>query len=207
MNRLVIIGSGDFGKQVLEIALLQNKYEVIGFYDDFENEKAIYSYDVLGKVSNVQEDYLKGKFDFIFFGIGYNHLKFKHDLSLQLKIPKATIIHPTAVIEESAIIGEGCAIYANVYIGPNVILNENVTINVGANLPHDNKVEDCTFISVNVTLGGKTTIGNCCFLGLSSTVIENVNLSDGVFLGAGTLVLKDIGSEGTYIGSPAKKLH
>jgi len=206
MNRLVIIGSGEFGKQVLEIALLQNKYEVIGFYDDFEKEKTIYDLPFLGKISDVNTDYLNGDFEYIFFGIGYNHLKFKYDLSLQLKIPKATIIHPKAVIEKTAFIKEGCLIYANAYIGANVVLNENVTINIGANLPHDNTIKECTFISVSVTLGGKTTIGSCCFIGLASTIIDNVKITDDVILGAGTLVVKNIESEGTYIGSPSKKL-
>lgn len=206
MNRLVIIGSGIFGKQVMEIALLQNKYEIVGFYDDFEKENTVYGLPLLGTISNVSDDYLDGNFDYIFYGIGYNNLNFKFNLSLKLNIPKATIIHPSALIEKSATIGDGVLLYANAYIGPNVILKDNVTVNINSYLPHDNVVDECTFISGTISVGGKTNIGKCCFIGLASTIIDNITIADNVILGAGTLVVKTIDKEGTYIGSPSKKI-
>ena len=207
MNRVAIIGAGEFGKQVLQIASTQKKYVPVGFFDDFYQEEKFRDIDVLGKIDDVETMYRQDKFDYLFISIGYNHLGFKQELTERFSsIPFATIIHPTVTIEDSAEIAEGVLIYANAYIGPGVKLSKGCVVNVYTYLPHDNLIKECTFLSGGIDMGGKVDVGERSFVGIGVTVTDNINICDDVFVGAGTVVIKDIDEPGTYVGCPARKI-
>jgi len=207
MNRLVIVGTGEFSKQILEIALIQNKYNVIGFYDDFSNDDSFQNIAILGKITDIENDFINKKFDFIFYGIGYNHLPFKHTLIEKYwKVPMATIIHPSALIESQSTIESGVLIYPLAYIGQRVHLSKGVVINVGTKLSHDIKIDSCSFLSVGVNSGGNVKVGKRVFIGIGAIIKDSVSICDDVLIGAGTLIIKSIIIPDTYFGSPARKM-
>lgn len=207
MNRLIIVGAGVFGRQALEIALAQQKYSVIGFYDDFNSDKTFEELPIFGKIDQLQEDFLNDKFDFVFYGIGYNHLSFKQTLIHKFPaIPMATIVHPSVIIENSAKIEDGVLIYPRSYIGPRVHLHKGVVVNVYSYLPHDNVVGEASFLSGGLNIGGKVNIGERSFIGIGTTTSDSLSICDDVFVGAGSLVLKSIEEPGTFVGSPVKKI-
>jgi sugar O-acyltransferase (sialic acid O-acetyltransferase NeuD family) len=207
MKRLIIVGAGVFGKQALEIALVQQKYSVLGFYDDFNTDNSFEEFPIFGKIDQIQEDFLNDKFDVVFYGIGYNHMSFKQSLIHKFHdIPMATIVHPSVIIENSAKIEEGVLIYPKSYIGPRVHLQKGVVVNVYSYLPHDNIVGEASFLSGGLNIGGKVNIGERSFIGIGCTTSDSLSICNDVFLGAGSLVLKSIDEPGTYVGSPVKKI-
>lgn len=208
MSRVAIIGAGEFGKQVLEIAVLQNKYVPVGFFDDFYTEKSFQDLPILGKIDDVETLYRQNKFDCLFISIGYNHLRFKQELTKRFSaIPFATIIHPTVVIEQSADIAQGVLIYSLAYIGPDVKIFRGSVINVYTYLPHDNLIKECSFLSCGINMAGKVNVGERCFIGIGVTISDSINICDDVLVGAGTVVVKDINESGTYVGCPARKIN
>lgn len=207
MNRLVIIGVSEFAKQVLSILDNQQKYNVVGFYDDFTVESEYESFPIIGKLDQIDSDFKAGKFNFIFFAVGYNRLQYKMSLIERFSfIPLATIVHPTAFIERDAEVSPGCLIYPFAYIGPRVKLKSCVVVNVYTYLPHDNCVGTCTFLSGGINIGGKVNIGECCFIGIGVTTNDSLDIGDNIFLGSNTLVLKSIDQSGVYVGTPARKI-
>jgi len=207
MRKLAIIGAGEFGKQAREMALLQGKYDPIGFYDDFSVEEQFEGLPILGKIDDVEHHFEQGKVEVLFVAIGYNHLRFKQTVMRRFSsIPFANIIHPTAVIEKSAKLGQGIFIYPMTYIGPGVDVADGVVLNMYSYLPHDNKIGECAAFSGGTNMGGKTDIGSCSFVGLGCTVSDNLKICEDVFIGAGAVVVKNIDEPGTYIGCPAKKM-
>lgn len=206
-SRLAIVGTGEFGEQVLKYSELQNKYEVVGFFDDFISENDFLHKPVLGKVDDIVSLFDQDTFDTLFIAIGYNHLRFKQELMNRLKhIPFATIVHPTAIIEPCATLEEGTLICGNSYIGINSVIKRGAVVHLCSFVPHDNIIDECVFISSGVNLGGKTQIGERTFVGLGATVSDSLCVCSDVLIGAGALVLKSIIESGTYIGSPARKL-
>ena len=207
MKRLVIVGAGEFGKQAMEIAMAQNSYILLGFYDDFNVNATFENFPILGKIDNLLSDFNADKFDFVFYGIGYNHLGFKQLLIEKFpSIPMASLIHPSVLIDESAIIDAGVLIYPKAYIGPRVHLCKGVVVNVYSYLPHDNTVGIATFMSGGINTGGKVSIGERSFVGIGVTTSDSLSICDDVFIGAGSLILKSITEPGTYVGSPVKKI-
>lgn len=207
MERLAIIGAGEFGNQVYEYAKLQNKYDLVGFIDDFNSDNTFCELPILGKIEETEQLYNTNEFDCLFIAIGYSHLRFKYKLQQKLKhLPFATIIHPTATIEKNAIIQPGVLICANTHIGINTIIKSGAVIHLFSFVPHDNVIKECAFISSGVNIGGKSSIGKKCFLGIGSTITDSISICDEVVIGASSVALKSINSPGTYIGTPAKLL-
>ena len=99
-------------------------------------------------------------------------------------------IHPGAVIGKNLLIDHGCG----VVIGETAIVGDNCTIYQG------------------VTLGGTgkesgkrhPTIGNNVFIGSGAKILGNIIIGDNVKIGANSVVLKDIPSNSTAVGIPAK---
>ena len=94
----------------------------------------------------------------------------------------------------------------DVEIGENVVIMMNATINIGA------VIGDGTMIDMNVVLGGRATVGKNCHIGAGTVlagVIEPpsanpVVIEDNVVIGANAVVLKDVPSNATAVGMPAR---
>lgn len=144
MNResnLLILGAGQYGHLVKEIAELLDCYNKIDFVDD-NSEEAI------GKLSDLQElfkEYQNG-----IVAIGNPEVKMK--MMEQLKLHHynmTTIIHPRAVISKSCVIGKGCVIEAGVVLNTEVQLEDGVFVSAGAVVNHNSRVGYCAHIDCN----------------------------------------------------------
>ncbi len=206
MNRLAIIGSGDLGQSIQHYAV-NNGFDVVGFFDDFQKEEYINGVSVLGKLSDIEDSFNNNLFDTLICAIGYNHLKARQDVYNRFHndchIPFATIVDKSCHVDSSAHIGEGSVMFPGAFVDKSVELGENVLLNVCVTIAHDTKVKAHTFISPRVAIAGFSTIGSRCMIGINSTIIDNVKIGDDIRLGGGTLVIKDLEKPGLYVGSPA----
>lgn len=71
--------------------------------------------------------------------------------------------------------------------------------------------ENC-WINQQVTIGWTSSvdapiIGDNVRIGAGSIVIGNVHIGDNAIIGAGTTVVKDVPSNSTIVGAPARILH
>ena len=203
--RLAIIGSGDLGRSIAWYAT-QNDYQVIGFYDDFQQNKVVDGYSVLGIQANIVDAYHNGVYDALVCAIGYNHLKEREMIfnkyHYDYEIPFASIIDKSCHIDPSSSIGDGVVMFPGAFIDKGVILEDNVLLNVCVTIAHDTKIKAHTFVSPRVAIAGFTTIGKRCMIGINSTIIDNVSISDDIRLGGGSLVITDLVKSGLYVGSP-----
>ena len=81
-----------------------------------------------------------------------------------------------------------------------VVINPNVTLGEG------------TYIQHGVTIGARDDIGatdapvvgSKCYIGANATILGNIKIGDNVKIGAGAVVLKDVPSNCTVVGVPAR---
>lgn len=119
-----------------------------------------------------------------------NHFVFARYLSEKAKRKTGIEIHPGATIGKNFFIDHGIG----TVIGETTIIGNNVTI------------------FHNVTLGGigsekgkrHPTIGNNVLIGTGASILGNITIGDNVKIGANAVVLKDIKSNVTAVGIPAK---
>lgn len=77
-----------------------------------------------------------------------------------------------------------------IIIGYNVVIGENCTI--------------CQHVTIVHGATSPTTIGNNCFIGTGAVILGGVNVGDNVKIGANAVVTKDVPSDCTVVGVPAK---
>lgn len=201
-KKIVIIGASGHGKVVADLAKL-NGYDEILFLDDAESKKECGKYHVVGTSIDITKyrDY-----DFI-IAIGNNKIREKISNTLEKENIKQTVlIHPSAVIDDTASIKEGTVIMANAVINASAQIGRSCIINTASSIDHDCIVDDFVHVSPGVHVAGTVTIGKHTWLGIGSTVINNLEICSNCIIGAGSTVIKDIKEEGTYIGSPVRKV-
>lgn len=201
-KKIVIIGASGHGKVVADIAKL-NGYDEILFLDDDESKISCGKYQVVGTSKGITKyrDY-----DFI-IAIGNNKIREKISDTLEKENIKQTVlIHPSAVIDETATIKEGTVVMANAVINASVKIGRSCIINTASSIDHECVLEDYVHVSPGVHVAGTVTIGKSTWIGIGATVINNLSICANCMIGAGSTVIKDIKEEGTYVGSPIRKV-
>lgn len=199
MNRLIIIGASGHGKVVADIARL-NGYEDIVFLDNNSELSECVEYPVLGPDTMTNE--LDGE---IFIAIGNPDIR-KKLMERDQGRTFPMLIHPSSIIAADVMIGEGSVVMAGAVINPGAIIGKGCIVNTSSSIDHDCVISDYCHVSVGVHLAGTVNVGECCWIGAGVTVSNNINICSNVVIGVGAVIVKDIQTEGTYIGIPAKKI-
>ena len=116
----------------------------------------------------------------------------------------ATVVSPKATVSRSARIGKGTIIQAGVNISSATTVGGFVKINTNANVMHDCVIGDFTTIAPNAVLLGYVTVGESAYVGANSTILPRLSLGQGALIGAGAVVTKDVISNSTVKGVPAR---
>ncbi len=207
MNRLVILGSGELGRQIAFYAKEDGHYDVVGFMDDcVEPGTRRHGLPILGPINRAIPLYRDGFYDVVMMGIGYKHFtareKIYRELSSILRFGR--IIHSSAYVDRSCSLGDGVVVYPGSVLDMSVCIGNNVVINAGCVIAHDSKIGDHSFLSPAVNIAGFVNIGSCVNLGIGTTVIDNISIGSGVRTGGGSVVVENIEVKGLYVGVPAK---
>jgi len=200
MNRLIIIGAGGHGKVIADIAL-KNGYKNICFVDD-NMMGAVMGFPIIG-TSNEVNALNDGRTGFI-IGIGNNAIR--NRMAERYDVHWVTLIHPSAQIAIGVSIGKGTVVMANAVVNACATVGAHCIINTGATVEHDNVIEDFVHISPGVKLSGTVVVGKNTWIGTGASVINNVEICENVVVGVGSVVVKDIQTQGTYIGVPARRI-
>lgn len=204
--KIAIIGAAELGKLVAIHAVKDSGYEVLGYYDDFNQDSAFNELPILGKIDQVLVDYHKKKFDAIFIAIGYNHFSVRANVfgHFKNKIPFANIIHSSAYVDSSCCLGEGVFILPRVVLDIGVTVGDNVLINTGSIIAHHSCIGAHSFIAPGVHIAGLVNVEEKCFIGIGAIVKDCINIKKSSVVGAGSLVLKDTEENSVSVGVPAK---
>ncbi len=160
-EKLLLLGSGGFGRVVLEHAI--KEYDC-AFLDDrkidsVDGVPVIGTLDELGKFF---PEYRK-----LIVSIGNNQLRqslYKKAAAIGYSFPN--IIVPSAYISPHAKLGEGCVILNNAVVQNGARVGSGTILNAGVELHHD------------------CIIGNCCLIYSNSVVRFNARVGDRVKIGS-----------------------
>jgi len=206
--RIAIIGAGELGKAAAYHAITDSRYEIAGFYDDFNLADDFDGCPILGKPAAITTDLKKGMFDKIFIAIGYSQMaaRTKYYQQLKGKVPMANIIHSSSYIDPSCKIGEGVFVFPGCTLDFEVQLGDNVLLNTGVTIAHHSRVEANSFFGPGVTVAGLVNIGESCFIGVGSTILDCLTIKANSTIGGGAVVIKDTNENSVSVGVPAKEI-
>lgn len=209
MNKLIIIGAGNFARIVYEYALLSpdynKKWTIKGFIDS--NVDALknntYYPDVISKI----EDYeVKNNDLFICSMVNPIDRKKSTEIIENKGGRFINLIHSSANINRTAQIGKGVFIGAFVTLSVNTIIGNHIIIQDNCNVGHDTSIGDYSHLYVGSIISGLNQIGTQVSLYTSSTIYPKISIGDNSIVGAGSVVMRKVKEGNTVIGNPAKML-
>ena len=147
MTKLLILGAGEYGQLVKEIA--RNNYSTIDFLDD-NSPNAIGKMDDLGKIKNA--------YDAIVAIGNPNKRKELFERLNALGFSIVTIISDKAVVSPSAEIENGCVIEPMAVINTGAKIKRGTFINAGAIVNHNAIVNEFCQIDCNAVVGANVEV-------------------------------------------------
>jgi acetyltransferase EpsM len=210
MKKLVVIGDGGHSKVVRDVVKADNKYDCIGILDDkykaLINKAGIYHGPIqsIAELISIEEDV------FFVIAIGDNSIRKKivNNLS-DMNVNFASLIHPSAIIGSNVEIMPGTVIMPGAIINSSTIIQEHCIINSNAVVEHDNTIESFVHVSPGAVLAGNVTIQVGSHIGIGANIIPSISIGKWAVIGSGGVVIKDLPSNCTAVGNPARiiKMH
>lgn len=205
MKKLLIWGANDQAMVTMDCAEMMKQYQNIEVMRMKEVSRCRNFHKPIYNEAEVDLEQFLPLFDEVIIATGDNYLREEKITILnKLKIPLATIIHPSAIISNYAKIEAGCTILAQSVIHTNAYVKTGCIINTGVVVEHDCIIHDCVNLCPNVSIAGHTEIGKRTYVGIGSTIIDQITIGNDVFVGAGSVVVKDILDDCLVMGVPAK---
>ena len=209
MKKIIIYGSGGFGREVHQlIDIINNKtktWDFIGYIDDYKESGAIINNKrVLGNLDFLNKIIEDVK---LVFASATPHSLFEIKSKIvNKKIKYPNLIHPDVYFDEQFnkigkgnIITTGCLFTRNIELGDFNLFNTRVCIG------HDNLIGSYNVFQPNTQISGNIIIGNRNFFGVNSLVLAKKKIGNDNNVGAGSMLIKNIKNDGSYFGVPAMK--
>jgi sugar O-acyltransferase (sialic acid O-acetyltransferase NeuD family) len=209
MRRLLIVGGGSFGREVLDWALAVPRqardWEVGGFLDS--RTDILTGFDVPYPNLGAPEDFHFGDNDCFICALGDPKVKLHYARPLQARgAAFINLFHPSAIIGSGCRWGQGCIMCPGAVVSNHVTLGNFVTVNVNASVGHDAVLGDGCTLSGHADVTGFATLGEGVFLGSHAAILPKANVGEYTVVGAGSIVLKKTEPHSTVIGVPAKRV-
>jgi sugar O-acyltransferase (sialic acid O-acetyltransferase NeuD family) len=214
--RLVIVGSGGFGREVATLVEDINRnaptFEICGFVNtDVDDPPGgeIDGYPLLTRAQFFGD--LAGRFGErlnIVLGVGFPAAKRKIVTDLKERrsdLIWPNLIHPSVIISPRVrLLGEGIVITAGNILTTNIEIESFAMINLQCTIGHDSTIKRYSVISPGVCVSGGVCIGEGTTVGTGAKIIEQKRIGAWSVIGAGAVVTTDIPDGVTAVGVPAR---
>jgi len=209
MKKVVIIGAGGFGREVLDIVdacnQVQEMYDPLGFVVDPQfgkpgtlvNDRPILGgFDWLAK--HVEDTY-------IVCAVGPSHLRYQLiERAKELDCRFISLIHPSVIMTRWISIGEGVVIAAGCILTNQIQIGNHVHINLDCTIGHNAHLKGFATLAPGVHVSGNVTLETGSYVGTGANLIEKLQIGEWSTVGAGSVVTGDIPANSTAVGVPAR---
>lgn len=171
-QRILIVGAGGFGREVLQWARdawPESEDRIAGFLSS--DADALDGIDCNYRVLGSPDAYRPAAGDRLLLAIGIPYVRRRVAESLLAHGTEfLTLIHPTAIVAASASIGPGTVLCPYAVASDSCRVGRFVIMNYHSSLGHDATAGDFSVLSPYATLGGHAHVEDDVFLGLHASV-------------------------------------
>jgi sugar O-acyltransferase (sialic acid O-acetyltransferase NeuD family) len=211
LEKVVIIGTGGFGREVLDVLEAVNEvkptYEILGFVTEpgYQSPGTIINdIPVLGHFDWLEANREKVK---AICGIGAPAVRRRLILKAkEIGTSFFSVIHPRAILTRWVTLGIGTIITAGCILTSNIKIGHHVHLNLDCTVGHDVVIHNYVTVSPGVHVSGNVTLEEGSFIGTGANLIEGKTIGEWSVVGAGSVVVKDIPANSTAVGIPAKPI-
>ncbi len=203
---LAVFGAGSLGKEILDIAVrvnkLQHRWQDIVFADNYPKSCRFYGTRVYTLPDLITE------YPHTQYVIANGEPAARREIYEQLAACHCELVSltdPTAVISPTAELGKGVIVTPFSSVSSDVCVEDNVLIQSYVRVGHDIRIGRHSVVSANTAVGGSARIGQACFIGMGAVIREDVVIGEKAVIGMGSVVYRNVESEATVAGSPARR--
>jgi sugar O-acyltransferase (sialic acid O-acetyltransferase NeuD family) len=209
-KKIVIIGSGGLGREVLDLIdacnQAENLFDLLGFVVDPQ----------YGKTGTIIDDKpILGGFDwletkaskvYVVCAIGQPHLRLRVvNRLIKMNCRFINLIHPWTkqFLHKWVTVGEG-VILNGCQTSNQIIIGNHVFINALSIIGHDDTIMDFVTIAPGVHADGNVTLETGCYIGSGANLLPKVRVGEWSVIGAGSVINKDIPPNTSAISLPPR---
>ena len=209
MKHLIIIGAGEFGREMYWHAIDSHGYgvdfDIKGYIDDdFEPSHEKYKRLQKPLLSSISQYSIK-EGDIFICAVGkvssreavVEKIKNKGGIFLSL-------INRTSIIQGNVKLGEGVFIGPYTVIGDSAEIGDHVMLNTHSSIGHDAKIGCYSCVMSYVDITGCCNIGEKVFLASGCRMTPSSKIGDGAYVGIGSVVLRSVKPGVKVFGNPAR---
>jgi len=209
IQKVVIIGTGGFGREALDVLeainQVETQYDILGFVTEpgyHEPRELINEKPVLGYFDWLEHH--KNEVRAI-CGVGAPAMRRRLiQQAEQLGVEFFSAVHPRTIQTRWVRMGAGSIITAGCILTNNITIGSHVHLNLDCTVGHDVVIEDFVTVSPGVHVSGNVRLEQGSFIGTGANLIEAITVGQWSVVGAGSVVVKDIPANTTAVGNPAK---
>jgi sugar O-acyltransferase (sialic acid O-acetyltransferase NeuD family) len=202
MSNLILFGAGGHCKVIIDAIERCHDREIRGILDDDESrwDTEHYEYRIIGgRDSPLSPDCE------VVIAIGDNSKRRQiADLFRARGAKLGVVVHPSAYIARGVRLGPGTVVFSNAVVSSDAIVGSNTIVDIGAVVAHDCRVGDDVHICPGVQLCGGVTVESGVMIGAGAVVIPGVRVGRNSRVGAGSSVIRNVESDSTVVGLPAR---
>lgn len=203
-KKLAILGAGGHAKVVADNAEVCG-WSVEIFDDKWPAVDFLRHWPVVGDTSMLLQRL--AEYEGVIVAIGNNEIRRQKMMDLvNSGASLINLIHPSASISQYANFGKGVVVFAGVVVNSGANISDGAILNTSCSVDHDCSVGEFVHISPGARLAGEVVVGPLSWIGIGACVRQSISIGARVKVGAGAVVVKDIDSDITVVGVPAKPL-
>ena len=199
---LLILGSGSFAVEALDIAEATRQFEPLGFVNSVDpgtHDTRLEGLPVwwIDRVPIMPSDCL------VIAGIvSPKRREIVHAMAAR-GYRFATLVHPSATVSKRSTLEPGCVVHPGVIVAANTTIGPHVVLNRGCLVGHDNRIGAFTSIGPGANLAGAVHVGERVFVGVGAVVRDHLSIGDDAVVAAGAVVVRAVEPGTTVMGVPA----
>jgi sugar O-acyltransferase (sialic acid O-acetyltransferase NeuD family) len=205
-ERILIVGAGGFGREVLQWARdawPEHAHKIAGFLsaDPRRLDGTSCRLPILADPATFTPE----RGDYLLLAIGIPGVRRQVAEDLLARGGKfLAMIHPTAIVAESARIDTGAVICPYAIVSDSAHVGPFTLVNYHASMAHDSVTGDFAVLSPYAALAGNATAGTDSFLGLHATLGPGASLGPRAKIAAQSALLHDAPAHSLAFGVPAR---
>ena len=207
-ERIVIIGAGGFGREVLQwlrdSCAGGKRLEFVGFLDDAPREAwSKMGKPIVGQVEAVAD------FQGVKFVVAVNAPVARQRLVERVNLPDerwADVVHPTATVGSGVRVGPGLVLCPYSGMSVDIQIGRHFQLNSRSGIGHDVVIGDFGTVGPNSNVLGNVRAGHRLNMGANAAILPGAMLGDDITVGAGATAMRRIPSGTVVYGSPGRRL-
>jgi len=210
MKHLVIIGAGDFGRE-----LYWHAQKSVGYGTDWDlkgyldgNTALAHSNKLSLPFLGTDDDYMIEPDDVFSCAICSPPIRKKVVEKFLAKGAQfLSVIHETAIIQGSAQLGQGIILCPRTMVNDHAVVGDYVMLNELTTIGHDAVIGNYTCAMAHVDITGFVKVGCETYWGSGARALPHSHIGDNAFVGAGSVVLKRVRENDRVFGVPAVSIN